>query len=178
VVRIDREWEQEKSQYLTVRRDGSRTTPKPAVVLFGGMAYLLFIVCFDLGACTIAAEQVAEGKGPPAFPWAPFLCLPLLGAIFTFVGFCGITQEFKKALKYREAYGRYRRCRAKVSLLPRHQVPGPCQVLGSWLGSAYWWTAEALEETKGLYRIHYRDRSTLYERWVPRDQIRFPEDEE
>jgi hypothetical protein len=178
LARIDREWEQEKAPYLILRRDGSRTAPKPVVVLVGGFAYLLFVGCFDCAACSVAAEQVAEGQGPPLFPWAPFLCLPLLGVVFTFAGICGITHEFKKARRYLEASQRYRRRRAEITALPRRRVPGPCQVLGTWLGSAYWWAADALEETKGFYYIHYPGWGARFDKWVPRDRIRFPEDEE
>jgi hypothetical protein len=176
---LDREWDKEKEPYLILRRDGSRSAIKPAPILFGGGAYLLFIGCYDVGACVAALQQMAEVKDTAVVPWAPFLLLPLLGAIFTFIGVCLIPEDFKKALRYREACRRYRARRAAITLLPRRQVPGRCQARGKdWLGSESWYMADALEEARGNYRIRYQGWSDRYDKWVPRDQVRFPEDEE
>jgi hypothetical protein len=175
--RLDRDWEQEKAQYLTTCRDGRRFVAKPAGILAGGAAYLLLMACYNAGAWTVAAEQVAKGEGPPAFPWAPFLCLPLLGAAFTVAGVAVCVAQFRAALRYRAALRRYRERRAAITPLPRRQVPGPCQALGcTWTGE-YWYAADALDEVRGVvFRVRYR--SWGQDVWLSRDRVRFPEDEE
>lgn len=124
LARIDREWEEERQPYLWSLRDGSKSPITPFQVLLGGMAYLTFIAFYDVGACVAAADMAQNANPPPAVPWAPYLGLPLLGAIFTFVGICLIARNFKKALRYRVLYRRYLRRRgAACSSPPPMAVP-------------------------------------------------------
>jgi hypothetical protein len=108
LARLDVEWEKEKAPYLTVFRDGRRRAVAPWAVVAGGMVLLLFLAFFDVGACVIAADQAASSEDALAVAWAPFLGLPLLGALFTFVSLCALRAELRKSLRYREAYRRYR----------------------------------------------------------------------
>jgi hypothetical protein len=177
LARIDREWDKEKEQYLIFSRDGRRQVVKPIHVLAGGMVLLFFLGGWDVLACVAAADQIADSESQPPFAWAPVLCLPLVGALATVVAVGALAEEFKRSLRYRAAYRRYKLRRAAISPLARRQVPGPCQVLGKSIGSNTWWMAEARAETHGLYHIHYRGWNDRYDTWVPREFVRFPEDE-
>lgn len=125
LARIDQEWEAERQPYLWTNGDGTCQPPTILGVLGGGLVYLLFMAFYNAGAWAAAADM-AENADGLAFSWAPYLGLPLLGVIFTGVGFALLGRQLKQAWDYRLAERRYLRRRAAVcGALPPLAIPIP-----------------------------------------------------
>jgi hypothetical protein len=131
LARLDREWEEEQQSYMRQCRDGTRRPPTILGVLGGGVAYLLFMAIYNVGAWAAAADMARKADPPPAVPWAPYLGLPLLGVIFTGVGLAMLRHHFKQAWQYRIAQRRYQHRRAAVlGEMPPQAIPVKSQQCG------------------------------------------------
>jgi DNA-directed RNA polymerase subunit RPC12/RpoP len=96
VERIDREWEQEREQYLTHHKDGTRSEPNA----IGGLVMAVIAVGFGI-FWMFTASKIAGPMG-------------LFGLVFIGFGFYALVANTKSAEGYARAKERYRRRRQKA----------------------------------------------------------------
>lgn len=98
--RIDREWEQERRQYLTTTKDGQTHEPNAIGAVVMGVVVIGFGLLFSV---------TSGSMGAPFF-------FPVVGLFFCGLGVYLIVMGPKQAQRFRAAQEAYRRRRAAVSV--------------------------------------------------------------
>ncbi len=101
LMRIDREWEMEREQYMVRGRYGGRYVPSTVAAVLTGV----LSVGFGLFWVAITFGMMGGGGGGFSF-------FPLFGLLFIAFGIGMSIYQFSKAQQYQSAYADYQRRRA------------------------------------------------------------------
>jgi hypothetical protein len=104
LAQLDREWEQEKEQYMVTGKYGHRYVPNKATSVLGGV-----IVVIGGIAWTIFATSMSSGAGDGVFA-----LFPLFGVLFIVVGIGISVYSYSKASRYEQAYRAYQERRDEL----------------------------------------------------------------
>ncbi|MDY3552416.1 SHOCT domain-containing protein [Gemmata sp. JC717] len=108
--RIDREWEQEREQYMTTGKDGSRHVPTAG----DGLVTASFTGVFG-ALWTILAFSIMDFESNFGPPLVIRIVFPLFGAVFAAFGIWAGIQTAQKAEAYTQAHAAYQRRRAALN---------------------------------------------------------------
>jgi hypothetical protein len=103
VARLDREWEQERRQYLVAGRYGRSYEPTPGMSILSGVLVVGFGVLWT-----------AMTAGLMGGPGGGFGFFPLFGVVFIVVGLAVSVASYGKAVRYRQAYEAYQERRQQL----------------------------------------------------------------
>lgn len=95
---LDREWEQERSRFLTRDKNGNASEPSSAGAVVGGVVIVVFGVFW---------MRMASSMHAPGF-------FPLFGLLFIGMALFGIISSLNKAQGLRSSESDYRRRRARL----------------------------------------------------------------
>src|SRR5262249_50719590 len=98
--RIDREWEEERQQYMIENKQGFRSVPNTTSSVVGGVAVTGFGILWT--AMAFAMTSGFSGFGGPFD--AIGVCFPLFGVVFVLIGIGVSVASYRKAQAYQEAY--------------------------------------------------------------------------
>ena len=109
VAALDREWEQERENYMVTTQHGRRHIPSEAGSIGSGVAIAVFGCLWTVTAFTMSSDM--PSFGPAGFAESAF---PFFGVIFVIVGIVSSIFSYNKASDYRRAQQRYRRRREEI----------------------------------------------------------------
>ncbi len=109
LAQLDREWQNERQQYLIRGRYGVAQVPTPGM----GIGMAVVVGMFGMFWTILAVSLTSGGPNDGVFAIAKVI-FPLFGVLFTVAGIAVGVNAYSKGQKYQEAYAAYTARRAQV----------------------------------------------------------------